>query len=171
MRELGIFSLQKITQRSCGCPIMGDIQRQVGVLGSLIQWLVTLLMAEGWSSVVFKGPFESKSFHDMILIFFAFMYSWYLTFILSWQGFGGKHKFQFCLLNFVSRISTYPQNLYVFWIPDTYALYNVLTTECMYVYFSFNSFTLFLNLFSNPLQSSWCLFIFIFIFLNSYAGI
>jgi len=42
-------ALAQAAQRSCGCPIPGCVQGQVGVLGSLICWVAALAMTWGWN--------------------------------------------------------------------------------------------------------------------------
>ena len=43
-------ALAQVAQRSCGCPLPGRVQGQVG------RWEVSLPMAEGWDWMGFKVP-------------------------------------------------------------------------------------------------------------------
>jgi len=72
-------ALAQTAQRSCGCPIPGGVQGQVGwapgtLSWCLISWLATLQMKGGLELDDVRGPFQPKPFYFSMkpVVFFDF---------------------------------------------------------------------------------------------------
>jgi len=65
-----VRNLGEAFKRSCGCPITGSVQGQVGWGFEQLDLVKDILAHRrwGWKQMIFNGPFQPKPFYDSMIL-------------------------------------------------------------------------------------------------------